>query len=200
MTDNNPLQASRIQPTAKTTSIPAGPPPRLTTLIFLSALSVLPVNMILPSLPRIAAAFHADYALVNLSVAGYTIVTAMIEIVAGAMSDRYGRRPVALIAVSIFIVASIGCALATNIGTFLVFRALQASIGACFSVALVVVKETSGERGAASKIGYVSMGWAIAPMVGPMFGGFWTSCSDGRRSSLSWRSLVRPSLLCPCAS
>lgn len=172
MTDNNPLQASRIQPTAKTTSIPAGPPPRLTTLILLSALSVLPVNMILPSLPRIAAAFHADYALVNLSVAGYTIVTAMIEIVAGAMSDRYGRRPVALTAVSVFIIASIGCALATNIGTFLVFRALQASIGACFSVALVVVKETSGERGAASRIGYVSMGWAIAPMVGPMFGGF----------------------------
>ncbi|CAN7547159.1 multidrug effflux MFS transporter [Rhizobium rhizogenes] len=171
MTDNNPIEASRVQTTGKAASTPTARPPRLTTLILLSALSVLPVNVILPSLPSIAATFHADYALVNLSVAGYTIVTAVIEIVAGAMSDRYGRRPVALTAVSIFIVASIGCALATNIGIFLVFRAMQASIGACFSVALVVVKETSGERGAASRIGYVSMGWAIAPMVGPMFGG-----------------------------
>ena len=170
MTGDNPLQTSHTQMTEKTVAAPTAPP-RLTTLILLSAISVLPVNMILPSLPKIAAAFHADYALVNLSIAGYTIVTALIEIVAGAISDRYGRRPVALIAVSLFIVASAGCAFAPNIGVFLVFRAMQASIGACFSVALVVVKETSGDRGAASRIGYVSMGWAIAPMVGPMFGG-----------------------------
>jgi predicted MFS family arabinose efflux permease len=171
MTGDNPLQTSYTQMTEKTVAAPTKAPPRLTTLILLSAISVLPVNMILPSLPKIAAAFHADYALVNLSIGGYTIVTALIEIVAGAISDRYGRRPVALIAVSLFIVASAGCAFAPNIGVFLVFRAMQASIGACFSVALVVVKETSGDRGAASRIGYVSMGWAIAPMVGPMFGG-----------------------------
>ncbi|AYG61302.1 multidrug effflux MFS transporter [Rhizobium jaguaris] len=171
MTGDTPIQTSSAQMSEKAAAAPTSAPPRLTTLILLSALSVLPVNMIVPSLPKIAAAFHADYALVNLSVAGYTIVTALIEIVAGTISDRYGRRPVALMAVSIFIVASVGCALATNIGIFLLFRAMQASIGACFSVALVVVKETSGERGAASRIGYVSMGWAIAPMVGPMFGG-----------------------------
>ncbi|MDL2402801.1 multidrug effflux MFS transporter [Rhizobium mayense] len=171
MTSDNPIQTSCTQMTEKAVAAPTSAPPRLTTLILLSALSVLPVNMILPSLPKIAAAFHADYALVNLSVAGYTIVTALIEIVAGTLSDRYGRRPVALIAVSIFILASVGCAFAPNIGVFLAFRAMQASIGACFSVALVVVKETSGERGAASRIGYVSMGWAIAPMVGPLFGG-----------------------------
>ncbi|MBB4229376.1 putative MFS family arabinose efflux permease [Rhizobium mongolense] len=74
-------------------------------------------------------------------------------------------------AVSIFIVASVGCALATNIGFFLLFRAMQASIAACFSVALVLIKETSGEREAASKIGYAAVGWALAPMLGPMFGG-----------------------------
>ncbi|SEC73860.1 Predicted arabinose efflux permease, MFS family [Rhizobiales bacterium GAS188] len=150
---------------------PTTAPPRLTTLILLSALAVLPVNMILPSLPNIAATFQADFALVNLSVAGYAIVTALTQIIAGAMSDRYGRRPVVLMAVSIFIVASVGSALATNIGVFLLFRAMQASIAACFSVALVIIKETSGERKAASKIGYLAMGWAIAPMLGPMFGG-----------------------------
>jgi predicted MFS family arabinose efflux permease len=87
------------------------------------------------------------------------------------MSDRYGRRPVALIAVSIFIIASIGCALAPNIGVFLLFRVMQASIAACFCVALVVIKETAGEGQAANRIGYAAMGWAIAPMLGPSFGG-----------------------------
>ncbi|WP_407692075.1 MFS transporter [Rhizobium gallicum] len=127
--------------------------------------------MILPSLPNIAATFQADFALVNLSVAGYATATALTAVIAGAMTDRYGRRPVVLMAVSIFIVASVGCALATNIGVFLLFRTMQASIAACFSVALVLIKETSGEREAASKIGYAAVGWAVAPMLGPIFGG-----------------------------
>jgi DHA1 family bicyclomycin/chloramphenicol resistance-like MFS transporter len=146
-------------------------PPRLITLILLSALAVLPVNMILPSLPNIAATFHADFALVNLSVAGFAIITAVIEAIGGVISDRFGRRPVVLISLSIFVAASIGCALAPNIGTFLLFRAMQACIGPCYSVALVIIKETSDEREAASKFGYLAMGWALAPMVGPLFGG-----------------------------
>jgi Bcr/CflA subfamily drug resistance transporter len=139
--------------------------------IFLSALAVLPVNTILPSLPRIAATFQADPALVGLSVTGYAIVTATIELIAGSLSDRCGRRPIVLVAVSAFIVASLGCALAANIGQFLVFRAMQASIDACFSIALVVIRETSGERKAASTFGYLAMGWAVAPMLGPLIGG-----------------------------
>lgn len=171
MTDGDPIQTPCTQMTGKPIMTPIIAPRRLTTLIFLSALAALPVNMILPSLPNIASTFQADFALVNLSVAGYAIVTALTALIACPMSDRYGRRPVVLIAVSIFIAASIGCALATNIGAFLVFRAMQASISACHSVALVIIKETSGERRAASKMGYLAMGWAIAPMLGPLFGG-----------------------------
>lgn len=171
MTSENPIQTSCTQVTGKTDMTLTTAPPRLATLILLSALAVLPVNMILPSLPNIAATFQADFALVNLSVAGYATVSALTTVIAGAMTDRYGRRPVVLMAVSIFIVASVGCALATNIGVFLLFRAMQASIAACFSVALVLIKETSGERETASKIGYAAVGWALAPMLGPMFGG-----------------------------
>ncbi|MFS8045098.1 MFS transporter [Rhizobium sp. BR 314] len=167
---------SHIQPSPKQAGeeTVAGQPaaqPRLTTLILLSALAVLPVNMILPSLPKIAAAFHADFALVNLSIAGFSIVTAFLEAIGGAISDRFGRRPVALTALSVFIVASIGCILAPNIGIFLLCRMMQACIGPCYSVALVIIKETSSDREAASKFGYLAMGWALAPMVGPLFGG-----------------------------
>ena len=146
-------------------------PPRLITLILLSALAVLPVNMILPSLPNIATTFQADFALVNLSVAGFAIITALIEAIGGAISDRFGRRRVVLISLSIFTAASLGCVLAPNIAIFLFFRAMQACIAPCYSVALVVIKESSDEGEAASKFGYLSMGWALAPMVGPLFGG-----------------------------
>jgi predicted MFS family arabinose efflux permease len=155
----------------KTSAVPSVARPHYAVLIFLSALSVLPVNVYLPSLPKVSAEFQADFALVNLSVAGNAFVTALIQLVAGALSDRYGRRPVALAAIAVFILASVGCALASNIGIFLVFRALQASIGICFSIALVVIKETSREREATSRIGYAAMAWAIAPLLGPTLGG-----------------------------
>jgi predicted MFS family arabinose efflux permease len=127
--------------------------------------------MILPSLPNIAATFGADFALVNLSVAGFAVVTALIEAVGGGISDRFGRRPLVLISLSIFTAASIGCIFAPNIGAFLFFRAMQACISPCYSVALVVIKESSEEGEAASKFGYLAMGWALAPMVGPLLGG-----------------------------
>jgi MFS transporter, DHA1 family, multidrug resistance protein len=170
MTANNPIRHAKT-PSAGGAVATRPITPRLTPLILLTALSVLPVNMILPSLPHIAAALHADTTVTNLAVAGYAMVTALTEIVAGAISDRYGRRPVALTSIALFIVASLGCALATNIGVFLLFRALQASISACFSIALVIVKETSGAGKTVSRFGTLAMGWALAPMVGPFLGG-----------------------------
>lgn len=171
MTGDTPPQTLHSHSRAHANPIATAPPPRLMTLILLSALAVLPVNMILPSLPKIAAAFDADFALLNLSVTGFALITALIEVAGGAIADRFGRRRIVLISLSIFILASIGCALAPNIGLFLLFRALQACISPCYSVALVIVKESSSEREAVSKFGYLAMGWAIAPMVGPMFGG-----------------------------
>jgi MFS transporter, DHA1 family, multidrug resistance protein len=170
MTRDDSSQASSPQ-TATMDMERSASPSRFTILVLLSALSVLPVNVISPSLPKIAAEFQADLALINLAVAGYAVVTALVELISGAMSDRYGRRPVALASIAIFIVASIGCALAPNIAVFLVFRAMQASIAACFSVALVAIKETSGEREGASRMGYAAMAWAMAPMLGPTLGG-----------------------------
>ena len=144
---------------------------RFVVLVLLSALSVLPVNIISPSLPKIAMEFDVDFELISLAVAGYAIVTALVELVSGAMSDRFGRRPVALVSLSVFILASIGCAFAPDIVVFLVFRAMQASIAACFCVALVAIRETSDGHDGTSRVGYAAMAWAMAPMLGPTLGG-----------------------------
>lgn len=165
------MEMTDLKITGAEMAVPTMAPPRLFTLIFLSALAVLPVNMILPSLPNIADTFQAPYWLVNLSIAGHAIISALTSFIGGALSDRYGRRPVALTAMLIFVMASIGCAVAPNIGLFLFFRALQAPIIACYSISLAIIKETSGARAAASKIGYVAMAWAMAPLFGPTFGG-----------------------------
>ncbi len=146
-------------------------PPRFVTLILLSGLSVVSLNMFLPSLSNIAAEFETNYALVNLSIAGYAATTAVLQLIMGPLSDRYGRRPVILAGLVIFCLASFGCWLAPDIETFLFFRMMQAAIISGHSVSLAVIRDTSGTQKAASQMGYIAMAWAIAPMLGPVFGG-----------------------------
>ena len=113
--------------------VPRGPQnvaiaPRLFTLIVLSGLSVLSLNMFLPSLSNIAMDFAAPYALANLAIAGYAGATAILQLIVGPLSDRFGRRPVMLAALVIFCLASVGCLLAADVWTFLLFRMMQAAI------------------------------------------------------------------------
>src|SRR5215217_1283574 len=145
--------------------------PRLSTLVVLSALAILPINLFLPSLPRMAAEFGADYGLIGLSLAGYAIISACLQLILGPMSDRFGRRPVILGALVIFIAASIACALAQDVWTFLACRMVQAVIAPTYGVSLAAVRDTTSREHAARKFGYIAMAWAIAPMLGPTAGG-----------------------------
>ena len=146
-------------------------PPGFPTLVLLAAMSVLSLNMFLPSLPSIAADFEVDYALASLAVAGYMATTAVMHLLIGPLSDRFGRRPLLLAGLGVFALASIGCFLAADIWAFLAFRVLQSGMIAGWVLSLAMVRDTSPPRETASRIGYVTMVMAIGPMIGPMLGG-----------------------------
>ncbi|MGI9367352.1 MAG: multidrug effflux MFS transporter [Ruegeria sp.] len=145
--------------------------PSLVTLVFATALSVLTLNMFLPSLARMGVDLRADYGLVNLSIAGYLGFSAVLQLIVGPMSDRYGRRPILLICMAIFAFASLGCVLADSIWVFLGFRLLQAVIVAGPVLSNAAIRDMYPPNEAASKLGYVAMAMALAPMLGPMLGG-----------------------------
>lgn len=145
--------------------------PRLLTLVLLTGLTVLSLNMFVPSLAHIAQALRADYSLVSLAVSGYLGITAIVQLIVGPLSDRFGRRPVLLAALVVFIVGSVGCMLASSIWVFLTFRALQAAMISGWVLALAVIRDTAPEQEAASLMGYVSTAMAVAPMLGPVLGG-----------------------------
>ncbi|MCP9480368.1 multidrug effflux MFS transporter [Shimia sp. CNT1-13L.2] len=147
-------------------------PPRLSTLIILTAVSILTLNMFLPSLANMAADFGVDYALMNLSVAGYLGVTAVLQLVMGPLSDRYGRRPILLGGLVLFTLASVGCWLAQDIWVFLGFRLLQASVISAAALSRAAVRDMVPAQEAAAMLGQIGMVMAIAPMLGPSFGGF----------------------------
>ena len=97
----------------------ASSPPSLVTLVFATALSVLTLNMFLPSLPSMTAYFQTEYSIMQLSVALFLGVNGVLQLFVGPLSDRYGRRPVLIAGFTLFLLATLGCIYAPNIQAFL---------------------------------------------------------------------------------
>lgn len=146
-------------------------PPHILTLVLLSGLAALSMNVFLPSLPGMARWFQTDYAVMQLSVSAYLAFSAVLQLAIGPISDRYGRRPVILASLGLFLLATLGTLLAPTAGWFLVFRMGQAVIAAGLVLSRAVVRDLVPGAEAASMIGYVTMGMSLVPMVGPVLGG-----------------------------
>ena len=146
-------------------------PPNVVTLILMSGLSALAMNIFLPSLPGMTAHFETDYRVMQLSVAVYLGFNAVLQILIGPISDKVGRRPVLLWGMALFMLATLGCILAPNVETFLAFRMAQAVIAVGIVLSRAVVRDMYDTDRAASMIGYVTMGMAVVPMIGPAIGG-----------------------------
>ena len=148
-------------------------PPKLFTLIVSPMLAILTLNMFLPSLPNIAADLQATYAAVSLAAfSGYLVVTGVLMLVMGPLSDRYGRRPVILGALAVFAAASIGCASAGRLETFLIWRTVQGAVIGALTVSLAAIRDTTASAAeSANRLGMLGTVMSIGPMIGAMVGG-----------------------------
>jgi DHA1 family bicyclomycin/chloramphenicol resistance-like MFS transporter len=147
-------------------------PPRIFTLILLAGLSALGMNLHLPSLAGMAEYYAVDYRVMQLSVALYLAGNAVVQIFVGPISDQMGRRPVILISIALFLVATLGCIFAPTAELFLLFRVAQTVVAATMVLSRAAVRDMYDTNEAASMIGYVTMGMAVVPMIGPAVGGF----------------------------
>lgn len=175
--------------------------PHVSTLILLAGISAMAMNVFLPSLPGMAAHFEVDYSVMQLSVATYLAMNAVLQVLIGPVSDKIGRRPVILSGVILFCLATVGCLLAPNATVFLIFRSLQAVIAVAMVLSRAVVRDMYSQDRAASMIGYVTMGMAVVPMVAPAIGGILEDAFGWRANflmllgcglvvlAISWRDL-----------
>ena len=141
------------------------------TLILITGISALNMSIFLPSLAAMTAYFETEYAVMQVSLSGYLAATAVLQIFVGPLSDRFGRRPILLGSLLIFVIATLGALFSTTVEAFLFFRILQAAVATCMVLGRAVVRDIVPDAQAASMIGYVTMGMALVPMVGPMIGG-----------------------------
>ena len=146
-------------------------PPTMATLIILASMSAMAMNIFLPSLPNMAEYYQADYAFMQLSVALYLGVNAVMQLFVGPLSDRFGRRPVLLWGTALFSLATLGCLMAPTAEVFMLFRMMQAVIAVAIVLSRAVVRDLYPQDKAASVMGYVTMGMALVPMIAPALGG-----------------------------
>jgi DHA1 family bicyclomycin/chloramphenicol resistance-like MFS transporter len=151
---------------------PAIKPGFIALLIAIAAVSPLGINMYLPSMPGMARALGVDFTTIQLTLSLYLGAMALGQLVIGPLSDRFGRRPILLSGLLIFVIGSLVCLLAQSIGLLIFGRIVQA-LGGCAGVTLsrAIVRDLYGRNQVARMIAYVTMGMAVAPMVAPTIGG-----------------------------
>ncbi len=142
----------------------------LTALVALGPIST---DLYLPSLPGMARAFGGDVDQVQLTLSLFLAGFAVGQLVYGPLSDRFGRRPVLLAGVALFVIATAVCALAPSLPMLIASRFVQA-LGACAGpvIGRAVVRDVYGREGAARVLAYMSAAIALAPAIGPIIGGF----------------------------
>lgn len=141
-------------------------------LVAIAALNPIGSSVVLPSLPSIRVDLATDVATTQFVLSGYLFATAIGQLLVGPVSDRFGRLPVLFVGLGIFCLAGIACALVSTMGALIVARVIQ-GIGGCAGVVIsrAVLRDLFERDRAASALGYVTMGMAVAPMIAPILGG-----------------------------
>ena len=156
--------------------------PHLVTLVLLTALTVLTLNMFLPALPAMREAFGVSEAVMGRAISLYMLAAAVLQLVLGPLSDRFGRRPVILGLLALYVAASVLCLLAQNVTLFLIARTGQAVAVGGGILASAVVRDLYEGRVAAAKLSLIASAMAVAPMLAPMAGGV-------LETAFGWRSV-----------
>lgn len=180
----------------------AAAPRHVTTAVLVGvgfALLPLSTDLYLAALPALRREFATGVAEVQLTLSVFIAAFALSQLAYGPLSDRYGRRPVLLAGVAIYVAATLFCAVAQSIELLLVGRFLQA-VGACSGqvIGRAIIRDVHGAQGAARMLGYITAGTALAPVFGPALGGLLT-VAFGWRANFALLAVVGALLLAAAA-
>lgn len=133
----------------------------------------LATDLYLPSLPHIAIDLQAVPALVQQTLSLFMLGFASAQLASGPLSDRFGRRPILILGLVVYVLASVACAFSTSLTALLIGRFIQA-IGCCtvVVVARTIIHETYSPAEGVLVFVRVSSIYALAPILGPILGAY----------------------------
>ncbi len=139
----------------------------------LSAIGPFAIDMYLPALPAIGNALQADARAVQMSLLAFFVSFAFSQIVYGRASDILGRKPPLYAGIGLFVIGSIGCALAPDIAWLIAFRFLQGlGGGAPMVVARAIVRDLHTGVQATRLMALLMLVFGVAPILAPLIGSF----------------------------
>lgn len=155
-------------------------------LILLVLFSPIAIDIYLPALPLIAQEFSITNALAQDTVTWFIFSLGLGQLFTGPLADRYGRKPVAITGVILYILCAAGAFVATNIEYLLAARLLQ-GIGACatFVAAFACVRDSFGPEKSGRMISYLNGAICFVPALAPILGS-WLTSEFGWRSNFSF--------------
>ena len=131
------------------------------------------IDMYLPALPAIAAEFGTETAASQFTLSSFFIGLALGQTIHGPLADRFGRKPPLYAGLSIFVLASLGCALASNLSSLIILRFLQA-LGGCAGlvIARAIVRDCCDAHTSARVFSLLMLIMGLAPILAPLLGGW----------------------------
>ena len=158
-------------------------------LAAITMIGPLAIHFFLPVVPAIKAAFHVSEAMAELTFSITLVTMAVATLVYGTLSDRFGRRPVLLSGLVLFLAGSALSAMAISVSMLIAGRLVQA-VGAGCSVTLTraMARDAYGPDTLVKAIAYLTMAYTLGPMFAPPLGGFLLD-------HLGWRSVFWVALL-----
>jgi DHA1 family bicyclomycin/chloramphenicol resistance-like MFS transporter len=145
------------------------------------SLLALPSDLYLPALPAIRGALGATDAQTQLTLSAFAVGFGLAQLGYGPFSDRFGRRPVLLTGLALFMLGSIASMLATSIEALVAARFFQ-GVGACSGpvIGRAIVRDVFDPVRGARAIAQIMMLVVLIPMFGPLVGGYLTVWFDWR--------------------
>jgi DHA1 family bicyclomycin/chloramphenicol resistance-like MFS transporter len=166
MTDGTIEATTDIEPARASSAL------QIAVLAALASIGTLATNILLPSLPQMAATLRVTTPEVTASITIFLAVFALGQLLVGPISDRYGRRIPVLAGFAIFIAGSVWCGLASDLPSLLIGRAIQAA-GACSTSVLsrAIARDLFSGPALARALTLVMIAQAAAPGFSPLLGG-----------------------------
>jgi len=141
-------------------------------LALISSVGAFGTHLLLPALPAIRDEFSVSSAQVQLVVSLSLLALAVGALINGPLSDRFGRRPVALAGLAMFVAGSLIAWMGADLSSVLVGRVVQAlGGGAAITAVRAVIRDIYDRDSAASAFGYVASFVLIVPLLVPLLGG-----------------------------
>ena len=142
----------------------------------LTALGPFSIDMYLPGFPAIAKDLHTTASKVSLSLSGFFIGISAGQLLYGPLLDRFGRKKPLFIGLTVYILASVGCALSTSIDMLIVMRFVQA-IGSCAAAvaSVAMVRDLFPVKDSAKVFSLLMLVVGASPMIAPTLGGYVTA-------------------------